>query len=57
VLRHRLVQRHWGDRTIFIPQAYYVCGTPRIADAALLLRARLREAASKVGNAPPRAAA
>ena len=53
VMRHRLVRRHWGDRTIFIPQAYYVCGTPMIADAAWLLRAQLRAAARQVGNKPP----
>ncbi|WP_199556420.1 ABC transporter substrate-binding protein [Sandaracinobacteroides hominis] len=57
VMRHRLVKRHWGDRTIFIPQAYYVCGTPKIADAALLLRERLRAAARTVGNEPPRPSA
>lgn len=45
VARHRVVRRVWSGRTLTIPQNYYVCGTPRIADAALALRDRLRAAA------------
>lgn len=54
VMRHRLVRRFWGDRTLFIPQAYYVCGTPMIADAAIRLRGRLRAAVDRAGPALPR---
>ena len=53
VMRHRLVRRHWGDRTLFIPQGYYACGTPMIADAALRLRGDLTAAAAKAGPALP----
>ncbi|MCG2841622.1 ABC transporter substrate-binding protein [Sandaracinobacter sp. RS1-74] len=53
VMRHRLVKRLWGDRTLFIRQAYYVCGTPMVADAAIELRAQLREAAARTGDLPP----
>lgn len=46
VIRHRLVRRYWGGpRTLTIPQSYYVCGTPMVADAAILLRRQLRRAA------------
>jgi iron complex transport system substrate-binding protein len=42
-----LVRRFWGaDRTVTIDQAYYVCGTPFVADEALRLRARLQAAAT-----------
>lgn len=42
-----LVRRFWGkDRTVAIDQAFYVCGTPFIADEALRLRARLQAAAA-----------
>lgn len=54
VMRHRLVRRYWGDRTLFIPQAYYVCGTPMVADAAFRLRAELRAAVDRAGPALPR---
>lgn len=53
VMRHRLVKRYWGDRTLFIPQATYVCGTPRVADAAISLRDQLRAAQAQTGDAPP----
>lgn len=44
---HPLVRRYWGtDRALTIDQAYYMCGTPFIADEALRLRARLRAAAA-----------
>lgn len=52
-MRHRVVRDHWRDRTLTIPQAYYVCGTPRIADAAFRLRSELRRAADRVGPALP----
>lgn len=57
VTRHRLVRRYWGDRTLFIPQSYYVCGTPMLAEAALDLRRQLREAQDRAGPALPFAAA
>ena len=51
---HRLVRRFWGkDRTLAIDQAYYVCGTPFIADEALRLRARLRAAVVIAGTPLP----
>ena len=53
VVRHRLVRRFWGDHTLFIPQAYYVCGTPMVADAAIRLRAKLRAAVDRAGPALP----
>ncbi len=44
---HPLVRRFWGqDRTVVIDQAYYICGTPFIADEALRLRTRLQAAAA-----------
>lgn len=46
LVRHRVVRRLWGKRTLTVPQAAYACGTPLIADAALRLRARLRVAAA-----------
>lgn len=53
VLRHRLVRRYWGDRTIFMPQSYYACGTPMIADAAIRLRADLRAASARIRRPAP----
>ncbi len=42
---HPLVRRYWGsDRTLAIDQAYYVCGTPFVAQEALRLRARMQAA-------------
>ena len=50
VVRHRLVRRFWpAGRTLVIPQAYYACGTPMIADAALALRQQLRAVAAHAG--------
>jgi iron complex transport system substrate-binding protein len=47
VAGHPLVRRYWGtDRTLAIDQAYYVCGTPFIADEALRLRTRLQAVAA-----------
>lgn len=53
VLRHPLVDRYWHRRTLFTGGAYTTCGTPMIADAALRLRGRLREAAMPTGPLPP----
>lgn len=53
VTRHRVVRRFWGGRTLTIPQAYYSCGTPMVADAAIRLRAELRRAADRAGRALP----
>ena len=51
---HPLVRRYWGaDRTLTIDQAYYVCGTPFIADEALRLRAKLRAAAAAARSPLP----
>jgi iron complex transport system substrate-binding protein len=45
VANHPLVRRYWAkDRSIAIPQSYYICGTPFIGDAALRLRQELRAA-------------
>lgn len=55
--RHRLVRRYWdGARTLTIPQAYYVCGTPMVGKAALRLPADLRAAAASVATPLPFAA-
>jgi iron complex transport system substrate-binding protein len=52
--RHPLVRRFWdGPRTVTIRQAYYVCGTPFVADATLKLRNELRAAAAKIGKPLP----
>ena len=41
-----IVLRYWGgDRTLPIRQAYYLCGTPFVADEAMRLRGELRAAA------------
>ena len=43
---HPLIRRYWdGDRTLTIRQAYYVCGTPMVTEAAMQLRNELRSAA------------
>lgn len=53
VTLHRVVRRHWGsERMLTIPQAYYVCGTPRVVEAARLLRDQMRRAAAGVALAP-----
>ena len=52
--RHPLVRRYWGGaRTVAISPAYYGCGTPRISEAAIRLRAELRGAASRVRTPLP----
>lgn len=38
---HRVVREQWRGRTLRIPQAYYVCGTPMIGDAVLKLQAEM----------------
>lgn len=54
VERHPLIRRYWdGARTLTIRQAYYICGTPMVADAALRLRAELRAAAARVRTPLP----
>lgn len=54
VERHPLIRRYWdGDRTLTIRQAYYLCGTPLVADAALQLRDELRAAAARVHTPLP----
>lgn len=50
-VRHALVRRRWGARTLIVPQRDYACGTPMLADAALRLRARLRAARLHGGRA------
>ncbi|HEX7853524.1 MAG TPA: ABC transporter substrate-binding protein [Sphingobium sp.] len=57
VERHPLVRRYWdGARTMTIRQAYYLCGTPMVADAAVQLREELRAAAAKIRRPLPFAA-
>lgn len=48
VEQHRVVRRFWTSqgRMLTVPQAYYVCGTPRIADAAARLRRDLLAAST-----------
>lgn len=53
VLRHRVVRRIWGHRILPMAQAYYVCGTPMIGDAAIRLRDQLRAATKRTGPARP----
>lgn len=49
VERHPLVRRYWdGARTMTIRPAYYMCGTPMVAEAAVKLRAELRAAAGEI---------
>lgn len=43
-LDHPAIRRRWGQRTAFVRSAYYACGTPLIAEAAIRLRAQLRAA-------------
>lgn len=54
VERHPLVRRFWdGARTMTIRQAYYVCGTPMVADAAVRLRDELRAASRQIHTPLP----
>ncbi|WP_294265924.1 ABC transporter substrate-binding protein [uncultured Sphingomonas sp.] len=41
ITNHRVVRERWKGRTLRIPQAYYVCGTPMIGDAVLKLQAEM----------------
>lgn len=41
ITNHRVVRERWKGRTLRIPQAYYVCGTPMIGDAVLRLQAEM----------------
>ena len=45
VIRSRVVRRHWRGRTVAMPAALTMCGTPFAADAALALRRALVAAA------------
>ncbi|NIJ08586.1 iron complex transport system substrate-binding protein [Sphingomonas vulcanisoli] len=57
IAHHPLVRHYWGkDRTLVIRQAYYLCGTPFIADAALMLRRELGAAAGAARSPLPFAA-
>jgi iron complex transport system substrate-binding protein len=42
VIANPTIRRFWGDRTVVIPQRYYVCGTPFSADAAATLRREMQ---------------
>lgn len=54
VTRHPLIRRYWdGARTIMIRQAYYICGTPMVAEAAISLRRELRQAAAAIRQPLP----
>jgi iron complex transport system substrate-binding protein len=46
VEEHRIVRKYWSSsgRLLIVPQAYYVCGTPRIAEAVGLLRNQMQHA-------------
>jgi len=49
VEQHRVIRQYWKKgRMLTVPQAYYVCGTPQIADAALSLRDQMRRSAVAV---------
>lgn len=50
VARHPLVRRLWRGRTLVIRPAYYDCGTPFAADAAIALRTELRAAAARAAR-------
>lgn len=52
---HRIVRRYWTQqgRMLTIPEAYYVCGTPRAAEAVGLLRGELRRAATQAHTPLP----
>lgn len=41
ITNHRVVRERWKGRTLRIPQAYYVCGTPMIGEAVLRLQAEM----------------
>jgi iron complex transport system substrate-binding protein len=57
VEHHPLVRLYWdGPRTVRIPPAYYSCGTPKVAEAAIRLRGELRAAAARVRTPLPFAA-
>jgi iron complex transport system substrate-binding protein len=51
--QHRVIRHFWTrqGRLLTVPEAYYACGTPRIAEAVRLLRSELRKAAAQA--APP----
>jgi iron complex transport system substrate-binding protein len=41
---HPLVRRFWQDRTVYVAQSSYLCGSPLSADAALSLQAQMANA-------------
>lgn len=54
VEQHRIIRQYWKKgRMLTVPQAYYVCGTPQIADAALSLRDQMRRAADSAREPLP----
>jgi iron complex transport system substrate-binding protein len=51
---HPVIRQYWGrDRMVHIRPAYYLCGTPFIADATLRLREELRAKAAVVRTPLP----
>jgi iron complex transport system substrate-binding protein len=49
---HPLLMRLFANRRIVYPAAYFGCGTPESADAALKLRGQLLQAMAKPGGVP-----
>lgn len=51
---HRIVREYWSSegRLLTIPQSYYVCGTPRIADSVALLRNQMERAVNATKPLP-----
>ena len=47
VAAHRLIRRYWRGRVLAIPQAYYLCGAPAVADGVVRLRVALRAAIAR----------
>ena len=46
---HPVIARRWQARTLVLPQAAVICGTPFIGRVALAIRAQLRAAARRAG--------
>ncbi len=53
VARHPLERRFYGDRTVTLPQALYVCGTPFSAEAVTLLHAAFADMKARGFDHPP----
>jgi len=49
---HPLLMKLFANRRIVYPAAYFGCGTPQSADAALKLRGQLMQAMAKPGGVP-----